>query len=153
MTESSTHHTTFVIERTYAASPARVFGAWAEPTAKARWFKGSGEARSVGESFDFRVGGRERVRTQSPGGSVQHLFDCEYRDILPDRRIVYCYDMFIGERRISVSLATVEFEAAGTGTRMVFTEQAVFVNGYEDAGSREHGTNWLVDQLGASLQS
>ena len=31
MTERSTEHTTFVIERSYAASPARVFAAWADP--------------------------------------------------------------------------------------------------------------------------
>jgi len=30
MGKRSTHHATFVIERDYAASPARVFAAWAE---------------------------------------------------------------------------------------------------------------------------
>jgi uncharacterized protein YndB with AHSA1/START domain len=39
MGKRSTHHATFVIERNYAASPALVFAAWAEP--KARWFVGS----------------------------------------------------------------------------------------------------------------
>ena len=43
MTERSTHHATFVIERTYAASPARVVAAWADPAAKARWFAGPGD--------------------------------------------------------------------------------------------------------------
>ena len=38
MSERSTEHATFVIERTYAASLARVFHAWAAPAAKARWF-------------------------------------------------------------------------------------------------------------------
>jgi uncharacterized protein YndB with AHSA1/START domain len=31
MSERSTHHATFVVERTYAVSPARVFKAWADP--------------------------------------------------------------------------------------------------------------------------
>ena len=37
MTERSTEHTTFVLERRYAASPARVFAAWADPVQKAQW--------------------------------------------------------------------------------------------------------------------
>ncbi|HEX6958499.1 MAG TPA: hypothetical protein VF194_10995 [Ferrovibrio sp.] len=59
---------------------------------------------------------------------------------------------FIGKCRISVSLATVEFKPAGSGTEMVFTEQAAFLDGYDDAGSRERGTNWLLDKLGESLK-
>ena len=31
MTERSVTHATFVIERTYDATPARVFAAWADP--------------------------------------------------------------------------------------------------------------------------
>jgi uncharacterized protein YndB with AHSA1/START domain len=38
MPERSVTHSTFVIERTYDASPARVFAAWLQPKAKARWF-------------------------------------------------------------------------------------------------------------------
>ncbi len=43
MTARSTYHASFVIERNYDASPARVFSAWANPTAKARWFVGPAE--------------------------------------------------------------------------------------------------------------
>ena len=150
MTERSTEHATFVIERNYAAAPARVFGAWAEPAAKARWFNGPGDWQNEGYELDFRVGGREHLRT-SPVGGTPHTYDCRYYDIVPGERIVYCYDLFIGEQRISVSLATVEFAAAGAGTRMTFTEQAVFLDGYDDAGSRERGTAELLDKLEASL--
>ncbi len=38
MTDRSVTHATFVVERRYDASPARVFAAWADPAAKARWF-------------------------------------------------------------------------------------------------------------------
>jgi uncharacterized protein YndB with AHSA1/START domain len=31
-------HATFTLERSYPVPPARVFAAWAEPAAKARWF-------------------------------------------------------------------------------------------------------------------
>ncbi len=145
----STNHATFVIERKYPFLPSKVFGAWAEPTSKARWFSGPPEHPTRDYALDFRVGGRERVTTGS--ADAPHIYDAEYREIVPNERIIYCYDMFIGDRRISVSLATVEFFPDGTGARMVFTEQAVFLDGYDDAGSREHGTNWLLDKLGKSL--
>jgi uncharacterized protein YndB with AHSA1/START domain len=150
MTNRMTHHDTFVIQRNYPVAPARVFGAWAEPTAKARWFYGSEPAHSDQREQDFRVGGREHLRTMAPGGSP-HIFECRYHDIVPDQRIVYCYDLLIGEKLISVSLATVEFEAVPGGTRMTFTEQGAFLDGYEDDGQRERGTEKLLDRLGASL--
>ena len=152
MKNRTTQHATFVIERIYPVAPARVFAAWADPVAKARWFAGSGEAKSEGRELDFRVGGTERVLTSVPGGDV-HRYDAVYRDIVPDQRIIYCYDMHLGETRISVSLTTVEFHAQGKGTRMVFTEQVVFLDGYDDAGSRERGSHKLLEQLAGALAS
>jgi hypothetical protein len=61
--------------------------------------------------------------------------------------------MYMDERKISVSLATFELKAAGSGTRLILTEQGAFLDGYDDAGSRERGTNGLLDALGASLKS
>ncbi len=54
---------------------------------------------------------------------------------------------------ISVSLATIEFKPAGTGTLLVITEQGAFLDGYEDGGSREHGTGMLLGRLAESLAS
>lgn len=59
--------------------------------------------------------------------------------------------MHINGKMISVSLATVQFLKAGNGTRLIVTEQGSFLDGYDDAGAREHGTGILLDQLGKSL--
>lgn len=115
-----------------------------------RWFNGPGEWHSDGHQMDFRVGGREHLQVQPASGDA-HRFDCIYQDIVPGERIVYSYDMHIGAARISVSLATVEFKPSGPGTRLIFTEQAVFLDGYDDAGSRERGTKDLLDKLERSL--
>jgi uncharacterized protein YndB with AHSA1/START domain len=151
MSARSTHHATFVIERTYAAPPARVFNAWADPAAKARWFVGPDEWTKAKHEFDFRVGGRERVSGGPPGGPV-HAFDGHYQDIVPNERIIYTYDMHLDDKRISVSLATVEFKPAGAGTRLVFTEQAAFLDGYDDPADRERGTRELLENLDADLR-
>jgi hypothetical protein len=61
--------------------------------------------------------------------------------------------MHLDARKISVSLATIELAPAGAGTKLKLTEQGAFLDGYDDAGSREHGTGLLLDRLGASLRA
>jgi uncharacterized protein YndB with AHSA1/START domain len=150
MSDLSTHHATFVIERTYAASPARVFNAWADPAAKLRWFGCHNEENNARHELDFRVGGRELLKTGPASGPV-HAFDAHYQDIVPGRRIIYSYDLRVDEKRISVSLATVELEPAGSGTRLKFTEHVVFLDGNENAVEREEGTREGFDRLDAAL--
>lgn len=101
--------------------------------------------------LDFRVGGRERASGGPPGGPVHH-YDARYQDIVPDQRIIIAYDMHLDDIRISVSLATVELKPAGTGTRLTFTEQGAFLDGYDDPALREKGTRDLLDALGAELR-
>jgi uncharacterized protein YndB with AHSA1/START domain len=151
MSQRSVSHGTFVIERTYAASPARVFAAWADPAAKAVWFVGPGGWKELRREIDFRIGGRERLIGAHPNGRVSD-FDGVYHDIVPDRRIVYSYGMHVDDKRVSVSLATVELAPAGRGTRLTFTEQAAFLDGFDGAAGREQGTGLLLDQLGRMLQ-
>jgi hypothetical protein len=49
----------------------------------------------------------------------------------------------------SVTHATFVIER--TGTRLVFTEQGAFLDGYDGPKERERGTGELLDALGASL--
>jgi uncharacterized protein YndB with AHSA1/START domain len=87
-----------------------------------------------------------------PTGTVSK-FDCTYFDIVPNERIVYVYEMHLDDKKISVSLATVEFKwADGGATRLIVTEQGAFLDGYDDAGSRKHGTNDLLDRMTESLK-
>jgi uncharacterized protein YndB with AHSA1/START domain len=151
MSERSTQHATFVIERTYPASPARVFNAWADPAAKTRWFVGPDEWEASDHELDFRVGGREHVSGGPSGGPV-HTYDARIQDIVPNERIISTYDMHMDEKRISVSLATVEFKPAGAGTRLVYTEQAVFLDGFDNPAAREHGTRDLLENLDKALR-
>jgi uncharacterized protein YndB with AHSA1/START domain len=145
----SVTHATFTLERTYPATPKRVFQAFADPRAKALWFKGPDDWNSRG-GMDFRVGGTEWSEGDVPGGPTTR-FDATYYDIVEDERIVYAYEMHLDAHRISVSVATVELHPAGAGTRLVLTEQGAFLDGYDDAGAREHGTSELLDTLGTTL--
>ncbi len=59
MTERSIEHAGFTIQRRYDAAPERVFAAWADPAAKARWFAGPEEWEVGPHELDFREGGTE----------------------------------------------------------------------------------------------
>ncbi|MBB3072803.1 uncharacterized protein YndB with AHSA1/START domain, partial [Paenibacillus baekrokdamisoli] len=76
-----------------------------------------------------------------------------YQEIVPDKRIVYSYTMDMEDTRISVSVTTVEFIPAEGGTRLIYTEQGVFLDGHDTPEQREHGTKWLLDRLGDALDS
>jgi uncharacterized protein YndB with AHSA1/START domain len=144
-------HATFSLERVYDASPAQVFRALSDKAAKARWFEGGDSWTVLEREMDVRPGGRERVKGRWASGMVT-TFDAVYFDVVPNGRLVYTYEMHLNDRKISVSLATIALEPKGAGTRLVVTEQGAFLDGYDDAGSREHGTGLLLDRLGASLK-
>jgi uncharacterized protein YndB with AHSA1/START domain len=153
VTERSVNHTTFVIERTYPATPSRVFAAWASAEAKAVWmddpdFKSDGSKAEV----DFRIGGRERFGGLTPEGT-SYRYDAMYYDIVPDQRIVYSYEMYSDEERMSVSLATVQITPDGAGTHLIYTEQGAFLDSIDKPEAREEGTAWLLDNLGKYLAS
>jgi uncharacterized protein YndB with AHSA1/START domain len=150
--ERTVSHGVFTLERTYPdVTPQRVFNAFATPEGKAGWFSGPDAGWTIVErAFDFRVGGAERLVGRWTTGMVT-AFEARYFDIVPGERIVYAYEMRLDDRKISVSLATIEFKAVGDGARLVLTEQGAFLDGYDDAGSRERGTRELIDKLSAWL--
>ncbi|WP_137930816.1 SRPBCC family protein [Mesorhizobium comanense] len=152
MTERSVVHSTFVIERLYPAAPSKVFFALSDPDAKRRWFADPDNPMPSRHEMDFRVGGKE-VNAGGPKDGPIHVYTATYQDIVHDQRMVYSYDMLFGATRISVSLATIELFAEGTGTRLVLTEQGAFLDGHDTSETREHGTGVLLDLLGAFLAS
>ena len=146
MTQRSVTHATFTIERVYEASLARVFTAFSQADAKARWFSGPPDWQTIDQAFDFRVGGQERHTSRRPDGTTT-AFSSLYQDIVANERIVYSYAMALNDVRISASLTTVELRPEGAATRLVFTEQGVFLDGYDDASRREEGTSAALDML------
>ena len=150
-------HASFTVTRNWKHAPQRVFEAFANEDAKRKWFAGPPGFEQQEKSFDFREGGRETLSGKHTNGMVT-AFDCVYRDIVPPTasaagRIIYSYVMHKDGAKISVSQAAIEIIPDGGGTRLVLTEYGDYLDGYDDAGSREHGTNWLIDTLGKSLET
>lgn len=149
--QHSVVHATFHLERAYDAPIARVWKALTDETAKAKWFAGApGRWKLLERRMDVRAGGSERLKGRWEGGVVS-TFDANYHDVIPNQRLVYSYEMHLDDKKISVSLATIQLQAGEGVTKVRVTEQGAFLDGYDDAGSREHGTGQLLDALGASL--
>jgi uncharacterized protein YndB with AHSA1/START domain len=146
-------HATFHLERSYEAPVARVWKALTDETAKQMWFTGTpGRWELLERRMDVRAGGRERLKGRWEGGVVS-TFDATYHDVIPNERLVYSYEMHLDDKKISVSLATMQLKSVGESTVLKVTEQGAFLDGYDDAGSRERGTGHLLDALGASLRN
>jgi uncharacterized protein YndB with AHSA1/START domain len=158
MNEHNTAHSTFVIERSLKASPEKVFKAFSTIEGKSGWFAGPPMWKELERKFDFRVGGHETLKNEMDTGVVTS-YAAEFLDIIPNERIIYSYEMHMDDKKISISLATIEFTAEEDGTKLVVTEQGAYLDDFKDADSgdgntlsREHGTGYLLDGLKAYVE-
>lgn len=156
MTARSVIHDTFTIERTYPAAPSRVFAAFASTEAKNIWGDTGNLEPAEGDAgiaeFDFRPGGRERFGFKMEG--TTYRYDARYYDIVPDQRIIYAYEMYAGDARISVSVATIEFAKTSDGTALTVTEQGAYLDGIDGPqapSDRKGGVAEMLDGLTSYL--
>lgn len=151
MTDPTTIHDTFIIERRYAKSPAQVFAALGDPASKRRWYAATAEAFDM----DFRPGGREytqsRMGADTPFPGTALVSDAVYQDIVPDGRIVLAQTMTLGERHISSALLTFELLAEDGGTTLICTHQAVFYQPSDGPQMRKGGWEVLFGRLDVLL--
>jgi uncharacterized protein YndB with AHSA1/START domain len=148
VTERSALHDTFRIDRHFDAEPARVFRAFADPGAKAKWFGSPADTKH--QAFDFSEGGRETMETVF-GDGTRYGYAATYTDIVADERIVYTYEMTMNGRRISVSVATIELRPGAGGTDFTLTEQGVYLDGLDNSAQRKQGTEDLMEALAKTL--
>jgi uncharacterized protein YndB with AHSA1/START domain len=154
--DRSQTHATFVLERTYEQSVARVWSAFADPGVKRQWFNNP-DFGDFEFAEDFRVGGAAVNNGRTPEGVLSE-FRATYTDIVAHERIVYTYDMWLGGAHASTSITTITLEPAGTGTLLTLTEQGVHLDGVhgpgpEAAAGREHGTGSLLDRIPGVLDA
>jgi uncharacterized protein YndB with AHSA1/START domain len=158
MTGTSVIHETFSVERTYAAAPSVVFAAFCTEEAVKSWGDGGALKLDDGEGdrdvseVDFRVGGQASFSTRWQG--TTYRYEGRFCDIVPDSRILYIYETYVDGARISLSVATIEFADSEGGTRLVWTEQGVYVTGPANLklGRRARQTTEIVNGLTAHLR-
>ena len=98
------------LHRVLRAPPERVYRAFLDPDAMARWLPPYGFTGKV-HQLDARVGGRHRMSFTNFSSGASHAFGGEYLELVPNARIRYT-DVFDdpnlpGEMNVTVSLVPV----------------------------------------------
>ena len=142
MTGGSVNHATIIVERTYDASPERVFAAWSSVEALLRWNAMGDGWHAAYDHFRFgKTGGETYISTSS------------YQDIVPNERIISAGTMRRETTPISSSIVTVDLTPSGKGCRLVLTEQAAFLDDEDKPEYRRAGWSAMLDNLGEALKS
>jgi uncharacterized protein YndB with AHSA1/START domain len=152
LSDRTVQHDTLTLDRTFDADAARVFAAWASPEARRKWAVPEDGWEIADAQHDFRVGGHE-VSHFGPPGDPRYRAETNYFDIVDNVRIVMAGAMYDRDTRISVSLATVEFLTVEAGTRLIYTEQAAFLDGRDTPTSRRQGWSRIFKGLDRFLRS
>lgn len=139
-------HATIVMERTFGASAARVFAAWADVEARKRWSAPTDNIRIEYEAADFREGGKDVSRCIEPG-NADYVATVTYIDIRKDQRLVFAEDVVHGEKRVSAALISVELTPKDAQTHLTLTMQ---IASFDEAGMEsgyQFGWSAALDNL------
>ncbi len=150
MSHQSMIHRTTTMSRTYAASPARVFAAWADPDIRRIWGSPSDNVELRIDSADFRVGGEDVQTCMVQGEAVASVIG-RYHDIVADRRIIYTEVISDPGALLGMSLVSAEFITAGSGMRLELTLQTVAVDGSDLLEGVEEGWSSALGRLGGQF--
>ena len=107
--------------RVFTAPPERVYRAFLDPAALAKWLPPDGYTCSVRE-LDPRVGGRYRMSFTHFGSGNSHSFGGTYLELVPNVRIVHD-DRFDDPNLPGTMVTTIALRAVSCGTE-VQIEQA-----------------------------
>lgn len=146
MTQRTLAHTTLVMERTYSASPSRVFNAWSDLESRKRWSAPAPHMRIDYEQADFREGGRDVSRCIEPG-IEDYVADVRYIDIRRDQRIVFAEEVSHGNRRQAAALISVELTPKGDATHLLLTMQVASFDGTNMEAGYDQGWTAALNNL------
>lgn len=127
--------------RRFKAPPANVYAAWTEPEQMLLWW-GPDAGPVLSAEADVHPGGRFRVVFRTLDGE-QHECRGTYREVEPDRRLVFTWQwLSMPERE---SLVTVALRAVPDGTELTLTHAQFHDEKTRD--SHRSGWNGALDKL------
>lgn len=111
------------LHRVLSARPEKVWRAFTDPDALARWLPPDGFTAKV-HHLDARVGGSHRVSFTNFTSGNSHSFGGEYRELVPGERLVYT-DRFDDPNLPGEMLVTVTLKQVSVGTDVTITQEGV----------------------------
>lgn len=114
---------TVTLHRVLRAPPGRVYAAFLDPDAMAKWLPPHGFTGRVLE-MDAREGGRYRMQFTNFGTGQTQAFGGEYLELVPGQRIVHT-DRFDGTHLPGEMRTTATFRAVSVGTELVVVQAGI----------------------------
>jgi uncharacterized protein YndB with AHSA1/START domain len=107
---------TVEIHRVFAAPPERVYRAFLDPDAIAKWNAPNGFVARI-HQLEAREGGTYRMSFINFGTGTEHSFGGEYAELVPNKRIVST-DRFDDPNLPGEMRVTISFQAVSCGTAL-----------------------------------
>ena len=111
------------LHRVFTAPPERVYQAFINPDAMAKWLPPHGFVGHVHE-IDARVGGRYKMSFTNLSNGQSHSFGGEYLELVPGERIVHT-DVFDDPGLPGTMKVTVTFKRVLVGTEMNVVQEGI----------------------------
>lgn len=114
---------TVTLHRVLRAPPERIYRAFLEPDAIAKWLPPYGFTCTV-ESMDVRVGGTFRMAFRNFGTGHSHSFGGEYLELVPQQKIRYT-DRFDQPGPAGQMITTITLRAVSCGTEITAVQEGI----------------------------
>ena len=114
---------TVTLHRVFRAPPDRVYRAFIDPDAMAKWLPPHGFTGRV-LSMDARVGGRYRMQFTNFSNGQSHAFGGEYLELIPGERIVHT-DSFDDPNLPGEMRTTITFRPVLVGTEVTAVQEGI----------------------------
>ena len=114
---------TVTLHRVLTAPPERVYRAFLDPDAMAKWLPPHGFTGRVLE-MDARVGGRYRMQFTNLANGQTHAFGGKYLELVPNERIVND-DRFDDPNLPGEMITTITLKAVSCGTELTAVQQGI----------------------------
>jgi uncharacterized protein YndB with AHSA1/START domain len=111
------------LHRVITTKPERVYKAFLDPDAMARWLPPYGFTGKV-EHVDARVGGTYRMSFTNFSTGNSHSFGGSYRELVPGARIVHT-DSFDDANLPGEMVTTITFKAVSCGTELEIVQAGI----------------------------
>ena len=120
---SNTSTGTVTLHRVFRAPPDRLYRAFIDPDAMAKWLPPHGFTGRV-LSMDARVGGSYRMQFTNFSNGQSHAFGGEYLELVPGARIVHT-DSFDDPNLPGEMRTTITFRPVLVGTEVTAVQEGI----------------------------
>ena len=114
---------TVKLHRVFAAKPERVYKAFIDPDAMAKWLPPNGFTGKVHE-MDARVGGSYKMSFTNFSTGSSHSFGGEFVEMVPNEKLVYT-DKFDDPNLPGEMRTTVVIKQVSVGTEVNITQEGI----------------------------